>query len=559
MIATVLAWSSSLIAVFTLPKALALSCGLFGVAAAAAFGASLALGRTLWRPLAFGLLVIGAGAWFSGDAWAGLVGHYNAYAYGLWGLSLCAFAHLAAASLPAEWTGRLESVLGALAAGLGAHATLESAGLISYLERSLPSARAVSTIGSPVFLGAFLAGALPLSVDLALRRRGLWIAGPLAAAAGLAATYSRGAWIAAGVGLGFYAWVRWFSAHARGLIVVGVLGAAAVGAGALAVSGGRGDRPRLEMMNAAWTGFLEQPLLGVGPDRFEPLFRLHARGRTIQDGGRFLRPTAHAHNEFLNVLATTGSLGFGALLWLLLAVAAAVREQLGADRRAAAVFGAGLAAILVNLQVNPGALVVFLEAAVLSGLLCARRAALPTALSRPARIAFVAAAAMAAALSWKLVRADWLASSAARLADGGRVDEAVARLGLAARASPYELSYRVSLIASLGHRIAATKDPARRLGWLGELEHHAREIVRRRPLELKAHYAAGGAWFIHAQLGRAEALGWALAAYDEAVRLDPHHLPSFESRLRAAQFSKDPALIARAGSELARVRAAVSR
>ena len=78
---------------------------------------------------------------------------------------------------------------------------------------------------------------------------------------------------------------------------------------------------RFEMWRAAIIAFTESPYVGIGPGAFEAyLNKLAANGTINKAVARAIptetghKPHSHAHNEYLNTLATRGLLGLGAVL-----------------------------------------------------------------------------------------------------------------------------------------------------------------------------------------------------------------------------------------------------
>jgi O-antigen ligase len=68
---------------------------------------------------------------------------------------------------------------------------------------------------------------------------------------------------------------------------------------------------RLSMYQAAWIGFKESPIVGLGFRQFEP----HSKRIKTENNLGFTDFAGHAHNNFLEHLASTGLLGFLALLF----------------------------------------------------------------------------------------------------------------------------------------------------------------------------------------------------------------------------------------------------
>lgn len=88
-----------------------------------------------------------------------------------------------------------------------------------------------------------------------------------------------------------------------------------------AVQPGNSMGERFEMWRAAWMASQEHPLLGIGVGQLNGYFKDAARRGLISpaiaefDGGT---GHTHAHNDYMNALATRGSLGLGSLLLLYL-------------------------------------------------------------------------------------------------------------------------------------------------------------------------------------------------------------------------------------------------
>jgi O-antigen ligase len=103
-------------------------------------------------------------------------------------------------------------------------------------------------------------------------------------------------------------------------------GRAADGGGMNSGGGISGGMDSVEIRLYAWRDtipmILERPLLGHGPDNFREPFGSHVseelRAVSTPPGGTF-QPLDKAHNDVLQVAATTGLLGLAAYLWILVA------------------------------------------------------------------------------------------------------------------------------------------------------------------------------------------------------------------------------------------------
>ncbi|MBN2304897.1 MAG: O-antigen ligase family protein [Anaerolineae bacterium] len=217
--------------------------------------------------------------------------------------------------------------------------------------------RPSGSLGNPNTFGAVLALLLPFGIVRARWSerspdRVLWSLWVLAALGMLYLTYSRGAWLAAGVALvtlsglalhrwnlvNFAAWRAWwrrlphrirFGIGAGGLVVL-VLGVALVLAALRAFDTPRRDTgERIRFYETAVRDFRDQPLTGTGPFTFG--LSLLEEFSVPPD-----HPHAHAHNLVLNVAAEMGLPGLIALAatvmliarhgWRALARARDVRE-----------------------------------------------------------------------------------------------------------------------------------------------------------------------------------------------------------------------------------------
>lgn len=195
-------------------------------------------------------------------------------------------------------------------AALGGYALLQTRGglgpvMVPQLERP------IATFGNPIFLAAFLVSSACAAAGLAggdARRRGLWSAAAALALAGAWTTQTRAAFaaLAAVAGLGALLTLR---GRARG---------AALGALALAgLAAAWHFRTRQWTHGLIWKDtvslWLADPWLGCGLGRFHIEFPAFASPAL-----RALWPESKviinfAHNEYLQVLAETGVVGFA--LW----------------------------------------------------------------------------------------------------------------------------------------------------------------------------------------------------------------------------------------------------
>ncbi|MDD5302676.1 MAG: O-antigen ligase family protein, partial [Elusimicrobia bacterium] len=382
-----LAWSRFVADEYILPEVVVLSAGLLIAAIGTALSRPPSLSTELDRPVAAVLIAWTLAAVFSIDPRFSALGTYGGYTYGLWQVASCAAVFQLTACAGEKTQRRIAKAALAAAMLAGAYALLQAAGLDPLVAaEDLPYHRAIATLASPVFLGAYLALWLPVALHWSLGEPGEEAFGRGAAAligAGLMATVSRGAWLGAAVGAAVYlrltgrlraprwTWSRWAAAAAAaGLAAAWSVHALA---GRAALSLGK-EQARVAIWGMAGRIFMRHPWLGVGPDAFEQGLRQARSEDFIRLLGQGYR-LGHAHNEILQVLATTGLIGLGACLWLIVGLAGAARKALASEtgRARAAGFAGGLAALFVNVQFNIVSLPAFVSAALAAGMLCRPR------------------------------------------------------------------------------------------------------------------------------------------------------------------------------------------
>lgn len=282
---------------------------------------------------------------------------------------------------------------------------------------------------------------------------------------------------------------------------------------------------------AAWRDTLRMakdfPVTGAGLGSFE---RLYPRYRTFA-GEEAL---AHAHQDWLELLAGGGAIALGLLLWFVLAALAAAL-RLSRERRDAPALGlafgavAGAVAFLVHglsdfsFSIEANALVFFFllglavsAAATLRqeegrSLLPRRRA--PAGLAHGAAAIAVAAAAfhggtLTADLAWRAAKEEILRAEALRVPPAG----AQRLLTLASRAQPLAAAYPAALA-----RVSA------RRGDLDEAVARTRAALRRLPADSATLAQLG------ALLGARGDDAGARRAFEAAVATDPSFVPSREA------------------------------
>ena len=245
--------------------------------------------------------------------------------------------------------------------------------------------RAFATFGNPNFLGVFFAMLLPVAIHELLHST-TWASRLLFAnvlvvmVLALLLTFSRSAWLAAGVAL----LALLLASGRRGrLAAVGALLTLALFAGLLLATrpaqpssastvstlvhrvlsiteSGGSTRSRIGVWEGSLRVIVSRPLTGYGPDTFGIVY---PRYRTGDWAPGYL--IDKAHNEVLQLAATEGAFGVAAYVWLIAAMAVAFWH--GRGRSTAVAVAAGISAYLLWVEVNfsfiPAAAVFWLFAA----------------------------------------------------------------------------------------------------------------------------------------------------------------------------------------------------
>lgn len=272
----------------------------------------------------FGLSIFGPYKWREGIAYLAC---YGVIFYG-------AATYLTGKALKRALTGG-----GVGAAIVAMYAIAQRAGLdVTQWFGPMDPTRAFSTLGNPVYLGAYATLVAPVAAGYALASRegsrdrflagGVAVLGVIAAAV----SYSRAAWL--GLAIGFVALAvlsprrRQMAVWAAGLIAVLVIAAAVPVAGQSQDFATRvrstftfteADAARVALWRGAVTLAGRNPLLGVGPEVFKQEF-----AQIKPTEWSLLDPedkSARAHSDFLHVAATAGipaALAYVAILALII-------------------------------------------------------------------------------------------------------------------------------------------------------------------------------------------------------------------------------------------------
>lgn len=213
-----------------------------------------------------------------------------------------------------------------------------------------------------ISLGALLALPLALFSREAWAQRILCGYAAVAGVAGLVVTFSRGAWIGAGVTLaGLALWIlwrekqKWLGAALLVLIVIGA-GLGLDRARAVIDAQGRNNLDDIRFVSiwpAAVNVWRERPWLGVGPGHFAEHHRKYRPPRYDSQSN-----PVRAHNDYLNVLADWGMVGLALVIGGIISVVVPLWRRLsesnsegtvGRNRRALLLgLGAGVIYVLTH-------------------------------------------------------------------------------------------------------------------------------------------------------------------------------------------------------------------
>ena len=400
-VASLFAYHPSFTAPYSMPKLAILAIGLAVMSTAVIGGVQVDSGRPL---MANGFIMLGVclvSALFAKDKWLAFAGNHNSYALGLLGITISFCYHIAAAG------GKPNGIIPLAGAIMGIHGFAQWAGFDASISSQITGNRAIGTIGSPVFLGTILGVIMPLAIEKS------WTYA-LAVSLGLMATGSRGAWIAAVIGILAYGYK---TGNKRTLIHASIIGLLA-----FYFYGNRpymrSDLERIATWKTAVHAANERPLVGVGPDGFGNSYRLY---RSELNGNDIAED---AHNDILQAAATIGYPGLLTYLALVFVAFTSVT---------APAFGAVTVAF-INAKANPLPLEVIVLLAVIVGLYSNRdsvHAEVPTwVLSILAVITIVIIGTVS-----RMALADHVAKTGD-----------IGSLARACELNPFELSYKTSLV-----------------------------------------------------------------------------------------------------------------
>lgn len=162
--------------------------------------------------------------------------------------------------------------------------------------------RVASTQGGPIFLGAVLAIAVLCAAHVARKGDRVAQAALAFALPCLWFTQTRGAMLAAGIGLAFIA------------PRLALLAVPAIALMPRFLHSALSDSTRVEVWKIALRVFADNPLTGYGNGNFYMAFRRYADWDLVKIAGNARYVQSHAHNDILHVAATAGIIGLVAYI-----------------------------------------------------------------------------------------------------------------------------------------------------------------------------------------------------------------------------------------------------
>jgi len=229
--------------------------------------------------------------------------------------------------------------------------------------------RPFATLGNPNFLAGHFATLLPWAAVMFLAAPGPvskvpWLLVTVVWALLVLVAQTRGAWIAAGVSLGWVGWRtwaggrEWFVAQ-RGWLAAFVVLVIVIAAGAVARNPELGNRiadfvphdfgqiaKRYTGARAALFMWRERPVTGFGGGCFKHGFgKYMAKAMPPTEMRQFVHTYSeeYAHCDYLQLIAETGVIGFGIFAWVIVCAARLLVLRTGDDWTARILLGGGMA------------------------------------------------------------------------------------------------------------------------------------------------------------------------------------------------------------------------
>ncbi len=392
--------------------------------------------------------------------------------------------------------------------------------------------RARGSFGTPIFLGSYLALIAPLAIFLfsnpngSRRSRVFGGCAFVALFLALALTGSRGAWIAALVGIvaeGASLWsprMRRFIRPGVAVLVGGLLIFAALGFRSRAMASSRSDSLRMGIWKCALKSWRSHPWIGSGVGTFV-IDYARLKGPVLAKMGPHEGYARNAHNDLLETLTTMGLLGLASFLWLQFTVIGAFIAAKKRNPTGAAALGAGILAIWVLAKFNPPGFAALWIMSAMAGCLFSapsdegERRKFPTAalICALAIFWFTTAVTIRARADHQDVLGRWARAV-------GRPQQAAEHFENAIRLRPGMVAY-VNDLANLLWDAAQSAQSQDRSMLLTRAAEAAVQGLQYRPLDPQLYRLLALAEVRRAQSGDVTRFAYARRALEDAERLDP--------------------------------------
>ncbi len=314
----------------------------------------------------------------SPDHFSSFFGSYGLWFWGFWSVATYAGIFLLSANL-AKYRERLVPIAMLCSFIVCVYAILQSLGLDPWLWRTSTEGRPSSTLGNANYMGGFTAMMVPICLYVCNKQslvgKKIWfrIAGWILLAMNVYTcllSQTRGAWL--GLLGGILLWFLLLGKKEQGLrkkfFIIAALVAGIVILGTFTQYGKSQtairDRikvflnpkegsamARLSLWRSSLKIFWAHPIRGVGLDCFGYFFPRYQEVGHSRLGGKLMLAT-NAHNEPLQVAATTGIFGLGCYLWIWIALALTLIRRLKTAAPQERMLLASLAASCLALEIH---------------------------------------------------------------------------------------------------------------------------------------------------------------------------------------------------------------
>jgi len=497
----------------------------------------------------------------SADPTMSVFGFYPQSFYGLVPMALYTSLYYAAANVEEAGTDRVLGWMWAASVPLALYGISQrfTGDLLTNIP--LPSGhRILSTIGSPVMLGACLVVLLPISLHRALKKKSpLGLAAGTALCTALLLTWARGAWLGAAVSVAVYLWLtgrlRPKRKHALALVLLAPLLFFALQRGLKKTDS---DLQRVEMLKISARAVAAHPLLGYGPDAFVLALRRHKTDEFLRLTHAYHIVQSSAHNDLIQTAVTLGLPGLLAYAWLLWALGARLYRRLKDSPRdgEAAALASALLGLFLQAKFNPIPASAMALAALMAGLACRGGKTLSPVASRAVSSLAAVFCAACVLLFARFCAADLMFRRGQKIVNTAALTDPSFMLGVndlrrATELNPWLIDY-LSQRCDTIFRVSAFVSPEQGRQLIEKSLALTAEGIRLHPANPMAHELRATALALASRFG-AKTLPEALREIKTASKLDPTFVFSLRRRLEISRAVGDKEEFDRAQADYLRV------